>query len=135
MASSACGMLWLAEAASAIEPNWAASFSLSTMVGVLTGPLGAVPISPTTALFTVRMGRGPLSISIVSTPCRKLAGMGQSPFWAVFLAAGLAGTDLSRPSATRVTMAGLSSGSSTVAPRSQNHLLPVRQGQGRQRPL
>src|ERR1700719_3565316 len=65
-------------------PNFAASraddtsvgvFSPAATIGEVTAQVGAVPTSPITADFTTVTGTGPLGTSIISTPCRKLAGM------------------------------------------------------------
>ena len=75
MASSACGMVKPESAG----PNLAASSEDSTWTGVFTGPAGAVPTRPTTALFTTTMGTPPFFTSMVSTPCRKFAAIMLSP--------------------------------------------------------
>ena len=47
--------------------------------------MAAVPIIPITAVFTVWMVLAPLVISIVSTPCRKLAGIFYPPYGVIIL--------------------------------------------------
>ena len=40
-----------------------------------TSSIGAVPTIPTTAVFTVEIVLAPVVTSMVSTPCKKLAGI------------------------------------------------------------
>ena len=67
-----------------IGPNFAASMADETSVGALTAGAvagawtahdGAVPTNPMTADLTTVTGTGPLSTSITSIPCKKLAGI------------------------------------------------------------
>ena len=68
---------------SVAEPKYfAASISFKINVGSLTVLyssstlwIGAVPTKPITAVFTVLIVLAPFSISIVSTPCKKLAAI------------------------------------------------------------
>jgi hypothetical protein len=62
-------------AMAAMEPATSTGVSRGKATGSASG---AVPTRPITEDLTVRIGRGPVSISTTSTPCRNCSGMGCS---------------------------------------------------------